>query len=391
MKTCAQLLIVLAALACTAAVGAGAVRAAEPDLNLIARQAVEVLDLQPGENVVIHTWRHTLEFAEMLAREVYRAGALPLIVMDSDSLYAFRLAEVPEETLRLTSKLALGLVRNLDAEIVLAGPGDPAVFAAGSPAKLAAISEADRPLTELWKERQARGMYINHGFATPQRAAQYGVDYEQWRDSVLAAIGADLDAVSEQAERLRVLLEDAEEVVVTTPQGTDLVFSTQGREARFWKAAITPEMVAEGEGWAMLPSGSVACTIVETSADGTVVAPQVALWGKVVRNLLWQFESGRLVRYSADVNLEPFAEYLEGASGDKDRIASITIGVNPEGEPTGLGLEDWMYSGVVSIGIGRNLDDGGENDTDFGWSVSLTGTTVVIDGTVAVQDGEIVI
>jgi len=97
------------------------------------------------------------------------------------------------------------------------------------------------------------------------------------------------------------------------------------------------------------------------------------------------------VRYSADVNLEPFAEYLEGASGDKDRIASITIGVNPEGEPTGLGLEDWMYSGVVSIGIGRNLDDGGENDTDFGWSVSLTGTTVVIDGTVAVQDGEIVI
>jgi|GEM_PF-492345 len=365
--------------------------AAELDYSAIARRAVDVLELKPGDDVLINTWRHTLDLAEALARECYRAGAIPIIAMDSDALYAFRLGEVSEDTLRRTSQLAAGMIPHLDAEISLAGPGDPAVFAMGSPAKLAAIGEAKEPISKLWQEHKPKGLYINHGFATPQRAAQYGVDYEAWRDSTLAAIGADLDAVEEQALKLCELLTDAEEIVVTTPAGTDLVFSTAGRDASFWKAEITPEMLEEGEAWVSLPTGSVSCTAVETSADGTVVAPRVALWGMVVENLAWEFANGVLVGYAADANLEPFTEYFESATGDKDRIGTVSFGVNPEGQPTGCGLDDALYSGVVSIGIGRNIEDGGENETNFGWSLSLIDATVVIDGVTVIEDGEIVV
>ena len=76
---------------------------------------------------------------------------------------------------------------------------------------------------------------------------------------------------------------------------------------------------------------------------------------------------------------------------DKDRIGSISFGVNPEGAPTGVGLDDWLYSGVVSIGIGRNIEEGGENETNFGWSLSLIDATVVIDGVTVVENGEIVV
>ncbi len=127
----------------------------------------------------------------------------------------------------------------------------------------------------------------------------------------------------------------------------------------------------------------------ETVGSGKVVSDRLALWGTIVEGLTWNFENGKMISYSATSNQEVFDEFYGGASGDKDKIAHITIGVNPAGVPTGLGLTDAICAGVVSIGIGRNIESGGKNETNFSWSISLTDASLVADGVTLVENGKL--
>src|SRR2546425_6571528 len=78
----------------------------------------------------------------------------------------------------------------------------------------------------------------------------------------------------------------------------------------------------------------------------------------MIRNLRFTFSGGRLVDYKADKNVEAFANYFKASSGEKDRIGSLTIGLNPRASYLG-GFVDHFVAGAVTIGLGGNQDIGG--------------------------------
>ncbi len=170
--------------------------------------------------------------AEALAKECYRAGALPIIVYDSDSLYGFRLSdEVSEDTLLQTPMPLLGITQNITAQIALSGPSDPMVFSMGSPAKLEAIALGSKKVNDLMTELKVRGVYIQYGFVTPARANIYGVDYESWANSVEKALNANLDEIAKRADAISKPIANAKKIRITAPNGTDLTLSTHRVES----------------------------------------------------------------------------------------------------------------------------------------------------------------
>jgi hypothetical protein len=91
--------------------------------------------------------------------------------------------------------------------------------------------------------------------------------------------------------------------------------------------------------------------------------------------------------YRARSNAEFLKAAYEKATGEKNGIAVIGVGLNPKAR-TGF-LQDSLASGVVTVGIGGNDDTGGVNKTDFYFAGVLTKATLTFDGNVVVENANL--
>ena len=75
------------------------------------------------------------------------------------------------------------------------------------------------------------------------------------------------------------------------------------------------------------------------------------------------------------------------ASGDKDRIAAISIGTNPKAQ-VGF-LQNSIVRGAVSVGLGGNEFLGGPNKSSFGFESTIRAAALEVDGKEIVRDGKL--
>ncbi len=235
------------------------------------------------------------------------------------------------------------------------------------------------------KKAGLRGARIGLGYTTPERAATYGFDYDAWRSMMLAASAVDPRTMQQAGRKLQRLLSGKGRVEVRAPNGTRLAFDLRGREAHV-EAGVWAEDV--GEPLLNIPAGEAYVAPDERSAEGTIrfdrPLPYLGDW---VRDVSIAFDGGR-AKWSAGQGDARLRDSWAKAKGDKDRIALISIGLNPEVR-TGF-LNEYVAAGNVYVAIGENDDMGGRNKTDFYLGCTLTGATVTIDGKAVVKGGKLV-
>ena len=357
----------------------------------IARKIVQnCLKVKPDEQVQISTYQHTLQMAEALAIECYKAGALPYILLDTDTLFRAILGEIPHAYLSKTPHYLLAASQRLDTIINTGGPEDPDVFSAGSPEKMTLLNQGFKPVADAWRQRMVREVSMDWGACTPQRARQYGVDFAAWQDSLQAAMSADYLAMADQGKRIAEILSNGEKVHLTAGGQTDILVRLAERPVFVNDGILDEADLARGQRWTSFPTGTVSIAPDEDSANGTIVFPEVQLWGKIVKDLRWNFKAGRLIDWSAAENGDLFAESYTSASGDKDRFGFLAIGINPLARPVGFFYNDWLVAGAVTGGIGSNQDDGGKNDTMFAQYACVRDASLEVDGKPVVKDGKLV-
>jgi leucyl aminopeptidase (aminopeptidase T) len=361
------------------------------DTQPLARQVVQTsLRIRPDDQVLINTWQHTLSMAEALALECLRANAVPMLQLSTDNLYRAAIAEIAEHTLRKTPQHLLAAYGAASAVIDLSGPENPRIFELGAAGKGAALQEAYGPLFARAVERRVRGAFLQVGFITPERAHKYGADYEEWRHAHEAALSADLAHIAEEGRRVAERLTGTHTVHITHPNGTNLTLECADRAARVDDGVVDDDDAALGNVWVDLPAGSVNIAPVETSAHGSVVFPSIPLWGKIVKELDWEFKQGELIESHAYENTTVFNDFLAGAKASAPlRIGRLGIGLNPKARQVVPGLGDHLVRGAVTVGLGENRDLRGANATGFGWSAALLGATVEVDGKKLVAEGKL--
>lgn len=347
------------------------------------------LALKEGEEIFIETFQHTIPLAEALAIEASKVGAHAHVMLSTDELYRRTLTEVPEEYLRQPSPLMLEAYNSLSAMMYLGGPENPAIFEEMPAQRMSAMSEADKPFNDRFLERKIRGVGVELGQVTPERAKQYGLDFDAWSTAVQAALGANLEDISKRGRGLVDALEGGTTVHVTAKNGTDLTFEVAGRKAHLEDGVVDAEDIKKGNLFASLPAGSVSIAPRETTANGTVVFDKMALWGRVLTNVRWTLENGQVTDYSVGDNAQIWEDFYGPATGDKDRIASFTVGLNTEAKPLGVNLTDWFVAGAVGIAIGNNDFLGGANKTGFHWNATVLGATVTLDGREIIREGKL--
>ena len=358
--------------------------------NTIAKRVInDCLQVKEDEQVLIQTWGHTLDLSNALALETYQVGATPIVTLDTDESFLNYVTKVPEEYYAKEPKASLSMLDNVDAQIFLFGPKDPKILKAAPGERMAKAFDSNKPIMEKAQSRRIRTAYLPVGYITEERAQTYGFDLANWRKNFDQAVDADMKKVSELGKKVAMKLQNADTVQVTDDQSTNITFSIKNRSIRVRDGIIDQDDISKGNHTESLPSGQVVVAPVKTSAQGTIAFEQPqAFMGKMIRGLKLVFQNGKLVSFDGKDNFASFADLYRGASGDKDRLGSFSIGLNPNAKHMGI-TTDELVQGGVTLGLGFNRDIGGDNDTGFGYAQSLAKATIKVDGNTLVSNGKI--
>jgi len=349
----------------------------------------DALGIDSSDVVAITTWDHTIDVANAMAVECFKQGADAIIVLWTDEYYYGLLRELSEASLGEHSKICEAFTEAETATINMFGPKNPEGLKTIPPSKVNAWVEGERKSHYPRNiERKIRNIGLPLALLTPERAKVYGFNFENWKKVMNNALAMNLRKISKKGHDVAAMLEKAHTVHLTAPNGTDLTFELNKRPVHIDDGIIDKEDIAKKSLDAQLPAGSALTTIVETSGNGKVLFDQpLQQMGLNVLGIEWKFKDGRLTSMTAKKNLEPVSKQLEKASGDKDRISFLQIGLNPMAE-YGF-LIDHIVEGAVQIGIGDNEYIGGRNSSSFGMVATMGKATLDIDGRTIIRNGRL--
>jgi len=360
--------------------------------KLLAELAVnKCLRIRSDDAVTIFFNPHLTRLAEDIAIRCFKNGADVLLNLWSDRYYLGFLTHLSEESLRQPSIWCRELTRNSTAQFWLGGVYDPAIFRKVPPEKLAANeageSEAHYPLAT---ERKVRSLGIGLGSVTKPRAKAYRLNFTAWERMIKAASTVDPEALAKRGTEVATRLQSSARVKVVSPNGTELEFSVKGRKPRVDDGIVDEEDIANDALEASIPAGSVQVAIAEDSANGKAVLAVPTPWaGRTIRRLVWTFRDGRVTSFEGDRHALELRRQWESASGDRDRISALTIGLNPMAK---LGYTvNHLVQGAVGIAIGGNEDLGGTNKRGFFYSGTVADAALALDGTLLIDRGKLAI
>ncbi|HVP16724.1 MAG TPA: aminopeptidase [candidate division Zixibacteria bacterium] len=347
------------------------------------------LGVDASDVVVVTTWDHTIDVANAMVVECFRQGADAMMSLWTDEYYYGLLRELSAESLGVCSKICEAFTEAETATINMFGPKNPEGLKSISPSKLNAWGEGERKAHYPRNiERKIRNVTLPLALLTPERAKVYGFNFKEWKKAVDAALMMDLKRIASKGRDVEATLARARKVHLAASNGTDLTFELAKRPVHLDDGIIDKKDIENKSLDAQLPAGSILTTIAETSGNGKVIFDRpLQSMGLNVQNIEWKFKDGKVASMKAKKNLELLSKQFSEASGDKDRISFIQIGLNPKAE-YGY-LMDHIVEGAVQIGIGDNEYIGGKNSSTFGMAATLSKATLDIDGKTIIKNGRL--
>ena len=205
---------------------------------------------------------------------------------------------------------------------------------------------------------------------------------------IRGGIEADFRAQRPVCEKLADLFTDANMVRLTTPAGTDLTMSIEGRRGN----AMTGVVDKPGM-FSTVPTIEANVSPVEGTAEGVIVVdasiPYIGI-GILREPIEMKVEGGFITEISGGRQ----AEILRKDLAAKDdpyvyNIAELGVGLNPKSEMTGIMLDDEGVLGSAHIGIGTNITLGGTVKAAVHYDLVIWKPTIYLDGKVVIESGEI--
>jgi leucyl aminopeptidase (aminopeptidase T) len=196
-------------------------------------------------------------------------------------------------------------------------------------------------------------------------------------DVFTTGLAADYDSIDAECDALLEQVEDAQEIRVTSPQGTDITFEPGDRE---WLADTG--LVHEPGDFSNLPAGEIFVSPETTNGtyvvDGTMM-PHGRL--EEEQTLEFEVEAGQVTSISDDEIRDQIETAAEDVGDAAYNLAELGIGTNlAVDELVGSVLLDEKAGGTVHIAIGDDAGIGGDVDAPIHLDGILREPTVYADG-----------
>jgi leucyl aminopeptidase (aminopeptidase T) len=192
----------------------------------------------------------------------------------------------------------------------------------------------------------------------------------------LMGLDADYDSIREECEQMLAQVEDAEEIRVTSPQGTDITFEPGDRA---WRADTG--IVHEPGEFSNLPAGEVFVSP-ETGTGTVVVDGTMMPHGRLDdKTITFEVEDGTVTHIDDDAVRGQLDDAAEEVDDDAYNLAELGIGTNiAVSDLVGSVLLDEKAGGTVHVAIGDDHGIGGDVEAPVHLDGILTEPTVFADG-----------
>jgi leucyl aminopeptidase (aminopeptidase T) len=202
------------------------------------------------------------------------------------------------------------------------------------------------------------------------------------------AMTADFLAIREEAIRLADALRGGAEMRVTSPAGTDITFSIEGREPKGWLTGVCRN---PGEVSAF-PGGEVSLPPVEGTATGRIVIERVMTdIGVITTPITWTVQNGVVVDISGGAEAERLRTHIEGIE-NATNIGELGIGINPLARITSDITESKKRLGTAHMAMGDSAGGyGGTVVSDVHLDGIIMTPRIEVDGRLIADEGVITV
>ncbi|MFQ3319797.1 MAG: leucyl aminopeptidase (aminopeptidase T) [Natronomonas sp.] len=260
-----------------------------------------------------------------------------------------------------------------DEAVIVRYPPGPQHGAEPPAPVAAALLDADAflaPTTKSLSHTRARSNATDEG---ARGATLPGITEEVFT----TGLDADYDAIAAECAAMLERVEGADEIRVTSPQGTDITFQLGDR---IWNDDTG--IVQEPGAFSNLPAGEV--FISPESADGTyVVDGTIRPHGLLDdgQTVTIEVEDGYITSISDDAIRSEVEAAAEEVGQNAYNLAELGIGTNISvTDLVGSVLLDEKAGGTVHIALGDDAGIGGDNEAPIHMDGILREPTVYVDG-----------
>ncbi|MGP8070103.1 MAG: aminopeptidase [Candidatus Bathyarchaeia archaeon] len=344
------------------------------------------LAVQSGDDVIVETWDHGLPIATEFIYRLRELGARPMLLFEHEGTFWKSVQSLPEDKLGKVGEHEWAAIEKAKGYIFITGPAEfSRVWK--NPGKFRAATAYNEEWYERAKRYRLKAARIGLGYISRDRARSYRLPLAAWQRMLIAASTVDFAGLRDQVTKLTPSMKNGE-VKITSPNGTNLTLRLIGRDAYSEDCIVDIDDLDHGRNVANIPGGNILVCPDETFAEGRVVFDRPTQYmGKWVGGVRLNFKDGMLTNYKAVQNVAHFKASYDKATGEKDKIAAIGVGLNPKAK---IGfMQDGITAGAVTVAIGGNDDIGGANKTDFYFPGILTKATLTVNGNTIVQNGKL--
>ncbi len=318
------------------------------------------LKVRPGEDVLIFTDSHKLQFAEDLARSTRDAGGAVSIVYIPDSI-------------RPVEKIT-------DLHAVSLAAADVVIY----------VLETETLRKESNEIDLSREVAFRHHLITlPLQYKGRVCMMPGFTEEMLGAVMIDYQALDNRCRRLQEILAD-KTVRVTSELGTDVSFSLKGR-----KFVIDNGDLSRPGLHGNVPAGEIYTAPVEDAMDGRLVIDgSVGSLGMVERPFRIRLEGG-VIKDLQPIGgkgrvFEKFAEICEFDAPATKTVGEFGIGLNPGAKIIGNMLLDEKVEGTVHFAFGDSYGLG-RSSSEFHTDLLITNPSIFVEGECIMDKGKFVL
>lgn len=203
-------------------------------------------------------------------------------------------------------------------------------------------------------------------------------------DCVRRTLIVDYGKIKKLTEKLAATITQASVAHVTTPAGTDITMSLEGRDCH------TDTGVARKKGdFTNLPAGEAYIAPIEGTAEGIIVVDgSMSSVGLTRSHLTMRVKKGFAVDF-AGKGANTIRSTVKRVGRLGANIAELGVGTNVKARVTGNTLEDEKAIGTVHIAIGDNRSMGGNVGVPLHLDAVLLKPTLFLDGKAIMQNGKL--
>lgn len=208
------------------------------------------------------------------------------------------------------------------------------------------------------------------------------------KEVMIRTLKADYHEIARRTYHLSSLLDEVDNVRITTKLGTDITIPVKGI-----KAISSTGLVTERGTFGNLPSGESYLMPVENETNGIfVVDGSFAGVGKILdKPIKITVEKGFAIKFEGGKEAEVLNSLLKPLGKKAYNVAELGIGTNDQAIVTGAILEDEKVMGTVHIALGNNLSMGGTCNVGIHLDGVILEPTVEIDGTLIMDKGQLLV